>query len=135
LCYPYLIHAIHPQSLRIIQLPEEEIMFGKVDTLDAPNNSYSGLWGSSPSDIWTVSSSNWDKSIFHFNGTKWTSSQVTGLYDLKGLCGFSADNIIVGADNGRIWRYNGNTWSFSDSLKKEGVKYWVIQNIWGGISK
>ena len=102
-----------------------------VDTLDAPDNSYYGMWGSSPTDVWTVSASNWEKSIYHFNGNKWVSSQVIGLFGLRGLCGFSADNIYVGADNGSIWRFNGNTWNFSVKLKKEGTDYFVIQNIWG----
>jgi hypothetical protein len=102
-----------------------------VDTLDAPDNFYYGMWGSSPTDVWTVSASNWEKSIYHFNGDNWVSSQVIGLFGLKGLCGFSADNIYVGADNGAIWRFNGNTWNLSVKLKKEGTDYFVIQNIWG----
>jgi len=102
-----------------------------IDTLDAPNNFYYGMWGSSPSDIWTVSSSNWDKSIFHFEGEKWSSSQVEGLFNLNGIYGFAADNIYVGADNGSIWRFNGNSWNLSVRLKKEGTDYFAIQNIWG----
>jgi hypothetical protein len=102
-----------------------------VDTLDAPDNFYFGMWGSSPSNIWTVSSSNWDKSIFHFDGNKWSSSRVVGLFNINGLYGFAADNIFVGADNGSIWRFDGNTWNLFVKLKKEGTDYFAIQNIWG----
>jgi hypothetical protein len=102
-----------------------------IDTLNATDNHYFDLWGSSPTDLWTVSGSNWEKSIFHYDGKKWSSSQVTGLFNLKGLHGFSADNIFVGADAGSVWNYNGNTWNFSVKLQKEGAEYIVIQKIWG----
>jgi len=102
-----------------------------IDTLDAPGNFYYGLWGSSPINVWTVTSSNWDKSIFHFNGDEWISNQVVGLFNLKGLHGFSSDNIFVGADNGSIWRFDGNNWKLFAKLQKEGTDYFLFQNIWG----
>ena len=102
-----------------------------VDTLDAPGNFYYNLWGSSPTDVWTVSASNWEKSIFHFNGERWSAYQVAGLFNMTALYGFSAENIFVGADNGSIWRYDGNNWNFFVRLKKEGADYFLFQNIWG----
>jgi hypothetical protein len=102
-----------------------------VDTLDVTDNFYYNLWGSSPTDVWTVSASNWEKSIFHFDGNKWSSNQVTGLFNITALYGFAADNIFVGADNGSVWRFDGNSWKLFAKLHKEGTDYFLFQNIWG----
>lgn len=102
-----------------------------IDTLDASDNFYYNLWGSSPSDVWTVTSSNWEKSIYHFNGDEWVSNQVNRLFNMRGLYGFSYDNIFVGADNGSIWRFDGNNWELFSKLQKEGADYFLYQNIWG----
>lgn len=102
-----------------------------IDTLNAPGNSYYDLWASSPTDVWTVSGSNWEQSIFHFDGNKWSSSQIVGLFGIDGLWGFAANNIYVGADNGSIWKYDGNNWNLFARLKKDGTDYILFQNIWG----
>ena len=39
-----------------------------VDTLNCPADPMFRMWGSSPTDIWTTSYGNWDKSISHFDG-------------------------------------------------------------------
>ena len=39
-----------------------------VDTLNTPDNTYSRMWGISPTNIWLISPGGWDKSIAHFDG-------------------------------------------------------------------
>ncbi len=102
-----------------------------IDTLDAPYNTYSRMWGSSPTDIWLVSDGDWDKSIAHYNGENWTLYGVNGMIAPFAIYGFSSDNIYIGAENGKIWNYNGNNWNLVASLTKEGTDFIIYENIWG----
>lgn len=124
-------------SCNTVEPPEDDTKAGRrdyawtVDTLDTPNNVYYRIWGSSPSDVWIVSSSNWDKSIAHFNGEEWSFYQVAGLFNLNAIYGFSSNNIFVSADNGSIWRFDGTNWKLFAELSKDGHNDIVFDNIWG----
>jgi len=56
--------------------PNDELNPGRrdytwtVDTLAGLNNPRYRMWGSSPTDIWATTGSNWNVSISHFDGSK-----------------------------------------------------------------
>ncbi len=102
-----------------------------VDTLDAPYDTYYRMWGSSPTDVWCVSSGYSEKSLAHFDGESWTLYGAPGLFNINSIYGFSNDNIFAGADNGSIWKYDGNNWNLFARLTKDGHSDIVFDNIWG----
>ncbi len=112
-------------------LPGRRDYVWTIDTLDASENIYGRMWGSSPKDVWTISSSNWDKSLFHFDGVNWRSFSINGMFNLTAIYGFSNKDIFVGADNGSIWRNNGFGWNLFAKLIKPGLDYFLFENIWG----
>jgi hypothetical protein len=102
-----------------------------VDTLDGLNSPRYRMWGSSPSDVWATTSSNWDVSISHFNGSRWISYGVPGIIQPNAIYGFSNTNIFLGDENGKIWKYDGNNWTLFAELKKDGHSNIVFSDIWG----
>ncbi|MCF8241637.1 MAG: hypothetical protein K9J16_09645 [Melioribacteraceae bacterium] len=102
-----------------------------VDTLNYPFNTIFKLWGSSPFDIWATSDEDWDKSISHFDGESWSSFGIQGIIDPFAVFGFSSNNVFVGAENGKIWRFNGSGWIEEANLIKDGHKNIIFEDIWG----
>jgi hypothetical protein len=102
-----------------------------VDTLDAPYDTYYRMWGSSPTDVWCVSPGDWENSLAHFDGEKWTLYGAQGLFNINSIYGFSSDYVFTGADNGSVWRYNGNRWGLYARLTKDGHSDIIFDNIWG----
>ncbi|HQF41876.1 MAG TPA: hypothetical protein PK073_03105 [Ignavibacteriaceae bacterium] len=103
-----------------------------VDTLSGLHNPRFRMWGSSPTDIWATTSSNWENSISHYDGTIWISYGVTGLATPKSIYGFSNIEVYVGeAGSGRIWKFDGNNWNQFAQLAKDGHNNIWIENIWG----
>ncbi|TAL62687.1 MAG: hypothetical protein EPN88_13060 [Bacteroidetes bacterium] len=103
-----------------------------VDTLDGLNSPRFRMWGSSPSDVWATTTSNWDVSISHFDGRKWSSYGIPGIIQPKGIYGFSNTSILIGESaHGKVWQYSGNGWMLSAQLLKDGHKNIWIENIWG----
>ncbi len=101
-----------------------------VDTLDALYSPRGRMWGSSPTDVWATSSSNLGVALTHYNGSKWVSYRTSGMVP-NAIYGFSSINIVIGAYNGQIWKFNGNNWNLFYSLKKDGHSDIVFSNIWG----
>lgn len=102
-----------------------------VDTLNYPYSPLYRLWGSSPSNLWAISTGDWDKSISHFNGEEWDSYGVPGLNLPSSIYGFSEDNIFVGTLNSEIWHYDGNDWNKFAELNDGKQKNIVFDNMWG----
>jgi hypothetical protein len=102
-----------------------------VDTLNTPFNIYYRMWGSSLTDVWCVSPGDWDKSIAHFDGEGWSIYGISGLNVPSSIYGFSNSNIFIGAQNGQIWRFDGNNWILFAELTKDGHNDIGINNIWG----
>lgn len=118
--------------------PGEELKPGRrdytwsVDTLAGSNSPRFRMWGSSPTDIWATTTSNWDVSISHFNGSTWTSYGVPGIIMPCAIYGFSNTSILIGESaHGKVWQYSGNGWILSAQLLKDGHKNIWIENIWG----
>jgi hypothetical protein len=102
-----------------------------VDTLSGLHNPRFRMWGSSPTDIWATTGSNWNLSISHFDGSKWHSFGVPGIIQPNAIYGFSDNNIFFGDENGKIWKYDGNNWTLFAELTKDGHSNIVFSNIWG----
>lgn len=115
----------------------EEIKPGRRDyvwTVDTLNNLFNPryrMWGSSPVNLWATSSGDWDNSISHFDGEKWSSYGVPGIIVPNGVFGFSSNNVFIGAENGKIWKFNGSYWGLFAELTMDGVDYFNFENIWG----
>ncbi len=102
-----------------------------VDTLDGLNSPRFRMWGSSPTDVWATTTSNWEVSISHFNGNQWNSYGVPGIIQPNAIYGFSSTDIFLGDENGKIWKYNGSNWNLFAELTKDGHSNIVFSNIWG----
>lgn len=135
-CLTIILILLPQQSCNTIE-PTDDIKPGRrdytwtIDTLDGLNSPRFRMWGSSPSDVWSTTTSNWDVSISHFNGSQWTSYGVPGIIQPTAIYGFSGNNIFLGDENGKIWKYNGNNWTLFAELKKNGHSNTVFSNIWG----
>ena len=102
-----------------------------VDTLSGLHNPRFRMWGSSPTDIWATTSSNWENSISHFDGTHWQSFGISDLTNLNAIWGRSESIIFFSADRGRIWTFNGETWTIFAELSKDGHSDIAFNDIWG----
>lgn len=102
-----------------------------IDTLNFQNNIYFRMWGSSPEDVWLTSSGDWDKSIAHFNGEKWSVYGQPGIIVPFALLGFSSNNIFIGAENGKIWQFVAGNWKIFAEVVKDNRTDIVFNNIWG----
>jgi hypothetical protein len=90
------------------------------------------MWGSSPSDVWAITESNWENSISHFDGSRWISYGIYGLATPFTIYGFSNTEVYFGeAGSGRIWKFDGNIWNQFAQLTKYGHNNIWIENIWG----
>lgn len=113
-------------------LPGRRDYVWTVDTLQGINNPRFRMWGSSPTDIWATTSSNWENSISHYDGTSWISYGIPGLATPKTVYGFSSTEVYIGeSGSGRIWKFDGNNWNQFAQLTKDGHNNIWIENIWG----
>lgn len=103
----------------------------KVDTLNYPYNINTRIWGSSPSDVWAINSGDADKTIFHYDGNKWSTDGIPRRISPHSIWGFSQDNIWMGGSAGLIWHYDGNSWRENTVLTKDGNSQVVFDNMWG----
>ncbi|MFA4922586.1 MAG: hypothetical protein WC557_00140 [Ignavibacteriaceae bacterium] len=103
-----------------------------VDTLNYPYNTIIRIWGSSPTDVWAVSpGGDLDKTIFHFDGNRWTTDGISRPISPSAIWGFASDNIFIGGMNGRIWENSGSGWRENAVLTKDGSTQIVFDGMWG----
>ncbi|MGD8780116.1 MAG: hypothetical protein PVH88_14270 [Ignavibacteria bacterium] len=102
-----------------------------IDTLNYPYNTLTRMWGSSPTDVWAINSGDFYKSIFHFDGEQWSTDRIFRRILPHSIWGFSSNNIWIGGLDGRIWKYNGSSWSENAVLTKDGNDDVVFDNMWG----
>lgn len=69
---------------------------------------WSGIWASSPSDVFAVGSSG---TIRHFNGSSWDVQNSATTNDLRVIWGDAPNNVFAAGTGGTILRYDGVTWS------------------------
>jgi len=102
-----------------------------VDTVNYPN-SINRLWGSSPSDLWAVGpAGNLSKTIWHYDGEKWSTDGIFRLISATSIFGFSKYNVFIGTHGGQIWHFDENGWKEITALSKDGNSNIGFENIWG----
>ena len=101
-----------------------------IDRIDSFNPVYR-IWGSSPTDIWAVSSGSLTDDIHHFDGKNWSTDGIFRLLYPLSIWGFSSNNVYIGGANGKIWYFNGTKWNEMVSLTKDGHSDIFFDNIWG----
>jgi hypothetical protein len=76
-----------------------------------------GIWGSSPTDIYAVSSFNERiaSQIIHYDGTRWSTVATYEGIALRAIWGSASNDVFAvgwgGAEDGVLLHYNGNAWS------------------------
>ena len=103
-----------------------------VDTLETFNPLYR-LWGSSPTDLWAITTGTYYEDIFHFDGSKWKTGTylLPDPYSPYSIYGFASNSVFIGGGNGRIWQYDGSSIKEVAALTKDGRNDLVFDNIWG----
>lgn len=120
----------------LTDLPEESPVPGRrdyewtVDTLRINSPAYK-IWGSSPSDVWSINSSDFNNSIYHYDGNNWTTDENFRLLVPYSIYGFANNNIFIGGSDGQIWHFDGSVWQVTAVLTKDGNDDIVFDNIWG----
>ncbi len=102
-----------------------------VDTINYPN-SITRIWGSSPSDVWAVGpGGDLYKTIWHFDGEKWSTDNTFRRISPYSIYGFSPNDIYIGSGLGIISHFDGNQWEIVAQLTKDGHNDIVFDNMWG----
>ncbi len=95
-----------------------------IDTLKIPFNILTRIWGSSPADVWaTGGGGGMDKTIWHFDGTKWSTDYISRPIVPTSIFGFGTDDVWLGGNQGLIWHYNGSIWSQHTKFEIPGYPY------------
>jgi hypothetical protein len=71
------------------------------------------VWGSGPNDVWIVGYAGAGLSegtAFHWDGSRWTSSDVGAVNDFWGVSGQGTDDVWAVLDHGGVERWNGSSW-------------------------
>ena len=103
-----------------------------VDTLNIPFTTLQRIWGSSPSDVWTIGpGGDKDKTIYHFNGKDWKTDGISRPLAPTSLYGFAPDNVWIGGRGGEIWHFNGFNWSKIFTMNITGYNFYGFESIWG----
>jgi len=104
----------------------------EVDTIDVESTYINKIWGSSPEDVWAIGSGgSFDRSIWYFDGDKWTTDGFTRNILPHALWGFSNNEVYIGGLDGKIWNFDGKDWKQFAELEKEGTNFISFENIWG----
>lgn len=93
-------------------------------------NMLTGLWGSSPGDIWAVG---WAGTVVHYDGASWTPewlSVTTG--NIENIWGTSATNIWAITYGRDILHFDGNSWGLDTTLSGVCLALWgfAVDDIW-----
>lgn len=79
-------------------------------------------------DVWVVNSKlayavGNGGSVLRWDGTQWTRVSGAPSFDLTGVLAFGSSSVYVTTSQGRIYRYNGQSWSL---LANTGIPLWDI---------
>ncbi len=103
-----------------------------IDTIYTPFSNLTKIWGTSPADVWAISSGgDNDKKIFHFDGDKWTNDPNAIPYQPNSIFGFSTSNVWICGGDGKVWHFDGNGWSESATLNVKPSIGISFGDIWG----
>ncbi len=107
-----------------------------LDTLNSPNNSLHSIWGSSRTDIWVGGPggiTNYDR-LWHFGGDKWVPyTQYVAIFP-DCIFGFAQNDIWMGGIDGKIFHFDGFTWSQSYRFDSDTIYTTDIYDIYGSVA-
>jgi hypothetical protein len=92
-------------------------------------NTFGGLWGSGPNDVWTVGLSNVKTptaAAAHWNGTAWSVNRDAAARPLAGVWGSGPNDVWAVGDWGTIQHWDGAEWRDAESP----TTLWLT-GIWG----
>jgi hypothetical protein len=81
-----------------------------------------GIWVVNPQLAYAVGESN---GVLRWNGTAWSVHSGPNVGDLYSVVAFGTSSVYVSTGNGRVYRYNGSTWSQLPGLDT-GTPLWDI---------
>lgn len=103
-----------------------------IDTLNIPFTVLTRIWGNTPTDVWAVGpGGDKDKTIYHFNGSRWSTDGINRPLSPTSIFGFATNNVWIGGQGGELWNYDGNSWKKYFSLNIPGYNFYILENIWG----
>jgi hypothetical protein len=89
------------------------------------------MWGSSPTDVWVVGEpGDFSKTIYHFDGSKWSTDGIFRALTPISVFGFSQNDVYMGCGEGKIWHFDGS-WKEVAVLTKDGHNHINFENLWG----
>ena len=101
-----------------------------VDTLFIPFTYLERIWGSSPNDVWAIGSGDADKTIYHYDGNKWSNDGKSRGINPFALWGFGPDDVWIGG-YGPLYHYDGKDWNRDFEYVNPDFIHLGIQDIWG----
>jgi hypothetical protein len=121
--------------------PTDELKPGRrdyvwtVDTLNIPFTTLQRIWGSSPSDVWTIGpGGDLDKTIYHFDGISWSNDGISRPLSPTSIFGFSNSEVWIGGRGGNIWLFDGFDWRSHTQIIIPGFNEIGLEDIWGETS-
>ncbi|NUN10590.1 MAG: hypothetical protein HUU54_15550 [Ignavibacteriaceae bacterium] len=118
----------------IADTPGKRDYIWKVDTLDCPFNTAFRIWGISPIDVWvTTVPGDMDKTIFHFDGKKWSTDGIPRPLSPGGVWGFASDDVYIAGETD-IWHYDGKTLKELTNFRNDSI-FIRFNGIWGENNK
>lgn len=103
-----------------------------VDTLIIPFTKLYSMSGSEPTDIWAVGpGGGLDKTIYHFDGISWKTDGISRSLSPESVFSLSKNNVWIGGQNGKIWKYDGITWKETVRFERPREKDIFFYEIWG----
>jgi len=72
-----------------------------------PNRDGYSVWGSSPDDLYKMGF----RTLRHFDGASWSSIDFPGAPFLSTITGRSSSDVVVSADRGQLFRFDGAQWT------------------------
>ncbi len=102
-----------------------------VDTIKIPFTLLNRIWGSSPADVWAVGpGGGLDRTIWHYDGTKWKTDGVSRNINPWAVFGFSNNDVWICGEEGKIWHFDGSHWQQSGQYQFNETST-IIEDMWG----
>ncbi|MFA3783587.1 hypothetical protein ABRY23_11050 [Melioribacteraceae bacterium 4301-Me] len=105
------------------------------DTLRADEFGFqflSGIWGSSPSDLWVVGdAATYKNKVWHYDGSKWSNYLLDQFATPIGIWGISSSEIWMVTTISDIWKYDGTKWFKDTTIVPEGYQRILFEDIYG----
>lgn len=83
-----------------------------VDTINTPENTITSLDGVSDTNVWATSwAGDFKLTVWHFDGTRWSTDSVYRMVSPHRVRVFSATSQWIVGGNGAIWNNSGSGWN------------------------